>query len=99
MGVRGPGNSQRQEVLRRILASHRHLLGLINEVLNYAKVETGSIRYDIRDVPLREAIAAAESLVAPQARAKKLTLAVADGPPSLVARADPEKVQIGRAHV
>jgi signal transduction histidine kinase len=41
MGIRGPITPQQREDLARIQASQRHLLGLINEVLNYAKLETG----------------------------------------------------------
>ncbi len=93
MGIRGPVTPQQQEDLRRIQNSQRHLLGLINEVLNYAKLETGTVHYDIAEVPLREALAAAESLVAPQARAKRLALVVDDGPPSLAVLADAEKLR------
>jgi hypothetical protein len=42
MGIRGPVTAQQREDLARIQASQRHLLGLINEVLNYAKLETGA---------------------------------------------------------
>jgi PAS domain S-box-containing protein len=93
MGIRGPVTPQQREDLRRIQNSQRHLLGLINEVLNYAKIETGSVHYDVADVPVREALSAAESLVAPQARAKGLSLRVGDGAPSLAARADAEKLR------
>ncbi|HYH78346.1 MAG TPA: PAS domain-containing protein [Longimicrobium sp.] len=93
MGIRGPVTAQQVEDLRRIQTSQRHLLGLINEVLNYAKLETGTVHYEVEDVPLRQAVAAAESLVAPQARAKGLTLAVVRCPRELVARADGEKLR------
>jgi PAS domain S-box-containing protein len=93
MGIRGPVTPQQREDLQRIQTSQRHLLGLINEVLNYAKLETGTVQYEVLDVPVRAAITAAESLVAPQARAKGLALVVADCPPELAARADPEKLR------
>jgi signal transduction histidine kinase len=93
MGIRGPVTPQQGEDLRRIQTSQRHLLGLINEVLNYAKLETGTVHYEVSDVPLREAMASAESLVAPQARAKGLTLAVAECPRGLAVRADGEKLR------
>jgi PAS domain S-box-containing protein len=93
MGIRGPVTAQQREDLRRIQMSQRHLLGLINEVLNYAKLETGTVHYDITDIPVREALSAAESLVAPQARTKGLTLVVAEPPASLIARADAEKLR------
>jgi signal transduction histidine kinase len=36
MGIRGPVTPEQHEDLHRIQSSQRHLLGLINEVLNYA---------------------------------------------------------------
>ena len=93
MGIRGPITPQQREDLRRVQTSQRHLLGLINEVLNYAKLETGSVHFDLADVPVRDALAAAEALVSPQARAKELALSVGPCPPAVAVRADPEKVR------
>jgi signal transduction histidine kinase len=93
MGIRGPITPQQREDLRRVQTSQRHLLGLINEVLNYARLETGTVHYDIGEVRMRDTLAAAEALVAPQAQAKELALAVEPCPPSVVARADAEKVR------
>jgi signal transduction histidine kinase len=93
MGIRGPITPQQREDLRRVQTSQRHLLGLINEVLNYAKLETGTVHYDVADVRLRDAIAGAEALVAPQAQSRQLALVVQPCPPELAVRADPEKVR------
>ncbi|HET6232055.1 MAG TPA: PAS domain-containing protein [Longimicrobiaceae bacterium] len=93
MGIRGAVTPQQAEDLRRIQQSQRHLLGLINEVLNYAKLETGTVHFEVEDVRIGEALAAAESLVAPQARAKGLALVVEAPAPMLAARADPEKLR------
>jgi signal transduction histidine kinase len=93
MGIRGPITPAQREDLARIQMSQRHLLGLINEVLNYAKVETGAVHYDLATVQVREVLNAAESLVAPQARAKGLTLAITECPPQLEARTDSEKLR------
>jgi PAS domain S-box-containing protein len=93
MGIRGPVTPAQREDLHRIRMSQRHLLGLINEVLSYAKIETGTVEFDLADVNVRDVLNAAESLVAPQARAKGLTLAVADCPTTLIARADSEKLR------
>ena len=92
-GIRGPVTEQQREDLRRISASQRHLLGLINDVLNYAKLETATVRYDPTDVRLREALASAEAHVAPQAQSKGLSLEIASCPADLVVRADAEKLQ------
>ncbi|MBW3630588.1 MAG: PAS domain S-box protein, partial [Gemmatimonadetes bacterium] len=93
MGLHGPVTAAQRDDLRRIQKSQQHLLGLINEVLNYAKLETGAVRYELSDVLVRDALTAAESLVAPQARAKSLALLVTECPPALSARVDGEKLR------
>jgi signal transduction histidine kinase len=93
MGIRGPVTAAQREDLHRIQVSQRHLLGLINEVLNYAKVETGSVRYELTTVRVRDALDAAEALVAPQTSAKGLELAIGVCPPDIAVRADAEKLR------
>jgi PAS domain S-box-containing protein len=93
MGIHGPVSEAQLKSLERIQLSQRHLLGLINEVLKYAKLETGTVEYDTVDIPLADAVSGAESLVSPQARAKDLTLVVAECPPDLIVRADAEKLR------
>ncbi|CAA9519410.1 MAG: Sensory box histidine kinase, partial [uncultured Thermoleophilia bacterium] len=93
MGIRGPVTDAQREDLGRIQRSQRHLLGLVNEVLNYAKLETGTVRYDVADVVVSESLAAAEGLVAPQARARGLALAAGECPADVTVRADPEKLR------
>jgi signal transduction histidine kinase len=93
MGLRGPVSPLQAEDLARIKAGQRHLLGLINEVLNYAKLETGTVYYDLADVAVGEALSSAEALVAPQANAKGLALQVDCPEPGLTVRADEEKLR------
>jgi signal transduction histidine kinase len=93
MGIHGPLTPRQVEALGRIQGSQRHLLGLINEVLNYAKLETGNVHYDISDVPVRAALTSAESLVMPQARARTISLRVAECDDHMTLRADAEKLR------
>jgi PAS domain S-box-containing protein len=93
LGIHGPVTAEQGAALGRIQRSQRHLLGLVNEVLNYAKLETGAVRYEIRDVAVCDAVTEAEGLILPQARAKGLALAIDDCPGSLTVRADPEKLR------
>ena len=93
LGIRGPVTDAQREDLGRIRQSQRHLLGLINQVLNHTRVESGAVRYDLADVRVADAIAAAEALVAPQIGARGLAYAVDACDPALAARADPEKLQ------
>jgi signal transduction histidine kinase len=93
LGIRGPVTEEQHADLERIQKSQRHLLGLINGVLNYARVEAGNVAYEVTDVRVDETLATCEALVAPQARARGLTLQVLPCPPALHVRADREKTQ------
>ncbi len=72
LGIRGPVTDQQLGDLDRIRRSQQHLLGLITDVLNFAKLEAGRVEYDVRDVPLAPVLEDVELLVGPQARARGL---------------------------
>ncbi|HZF68272.1 MAG TPA: PAS domain-containing protein [Gemmatirosa sp.] len=93
LGIRGPVTAQQREDLARIQKSQRHLLGLINGVLNYSRAEAGAVHYDVGDVPLAPVLATCETLIAPQARAKGISLRFAACQEPLTVRGDREKVQ------
>jgi signal transduction histidine kinase len=93
MGIRGPITPEQRSDLARIKQSQRHLLGLINQVLNYTRVESGIVHYDLADVPVQDSLTAAEALIMPQLHAAGLSYTVRDCNPSLRVRADAEKVQ------
>jgi PAS domain S-box-containing protein len=93
MGLRGPITPEQRVDLGRIQASQRHLLGLINQVLNYTRIETGTVQYDLSAIPVGEALAAAEALVIPQVRARGLTYLLGACDPALRVHADAEKLQ------
>ena len=93
LGIHGPVTDAQRSALARIQASQRHLLGLISGVLDYSRVEAGAVTYRIANVPVTEAVAEAEALVAPQLRAKGLGYAWSGAPPGLAVRADREKLQ------
>ena len=93
LGIRGPITPEQRTDLARIQQSQRHLLGLINQVLNYTRVDTGTVSYELSDVPVREALAAAEALIVPQLRAKELHYALGACAANVVVRADRDKLQ------
>ena len=95
LGLRGPVTPEQRADLARIQRAQRHLLGLINGVLNYARVEAGAVHYDVADVELDEVLATCEALMAPQVSARGLVLAYpADAAArALRVRADRDKVQ------
>ena len=93
LGVRGPVTEEQRLDLERIQRSQRHLLGLINEVLNYARIETGNVQYDIADVPVEEVLSTAEALVAPQAGSRGLHLDRDRCDSEITAACDRDKLQ------
>jgi len=93
LGIHGPVSGQQREALARIQRSQMMLLGLINQVLNYARLETGNVRYEVTPIPLREAIRSAEGLIAPQMRAAGLQFECTPCADDVVVCADGEKLQ------
>jgi PAS domain S-box-containing protein len=93
MGIRGPVTQAQSEDIGRIKRSGRHLLTVINDILNFAKLEAGQVEFDIQDVRIGEAVSEMEALIAPQVLAKGLTLDYESCDPSLTARADRDKLQ------
>lgn len=61
---------QVQEYLRKIALSSKHLLGLINDVLDISKIESGKMTLHIAPVSLREVMESIVNIIQPQVRAK-----------------------------
>lgn len=67
MQIDGPLTESQEEHLRRIRASSRHLLGLVEDVLDLTKIEAGGIRVERAPVGVGDTVQAALELVEPQA--------------------------------
>jgi len=91
--IHGPVTEAQRHAIARIQQSQRHLLGLINQVLNYTRIDAGAVRYSIEDVPVVEAVATAEALMLPQIRARGVAYALDPSPPGIAVRADRDKLQ------
>ena len=93
LGLRGPVTAEQRQDLERIDRSQRHLLSLINDILNFAKIEAGHVDVVARPVPLAEVLASVEPLVAPQLRAKAQRYTDDSAVCDATVLADPEKVR------
>jgi signal transduction histidine kinase len=76
MGLGGPVTAEQQQTLARIDRAQRHLLGLITDILNYARLESGRVEYDVRPIELAALVADVVPIVEPQIAARGLTLTV-----------------------
>ncbi|HEX6053706.1 MAG TPA: ATP-binding protein, partial [Gemmatimonadaceae bacterium] len=92
MGIHGPITDAQRDALVRISRSQAHLLTLINDVLNFARVDAGQVQFEIRDVPVQETLASLEALIAPQVRTRGIRFEVQPCDPALTARADRDKL-------
>lgn len=70
----GPLNEKQQHYTHNIWTSGKHLLDLINDILDLSKVEAGKIELHMETFSLREALVAALTLVRPQAAKKRISL-------------------------
>jgi PAS domain S-box-containing protein len=93
MGVHGPLNAEQAQDIARIRRSNQHLLTLINDVLNFAKVDAGQTEYRLTAVPVDETLRDTESMIAPQILKKGLHYLYKGGDKSFSVLADPEKLQ------
>ena len=74
MGLYGPVTDGQREALERIGRAQRHLLGLINNVLNLTRIETGRVEYRIQPVLVSSVLGDLASLVEPQFAAREISL-------------------------
>jgi len=75
-GAVGDTNEQQQDFLSAILRNGRHLLGLINSVLDLAKIEAGRMTLELAPTDLRDAITHAVTDTASLRTAKRQTCTV-----------------------
>jgi signal transduction histidine kinase len=89
----GELTSEQEEFLIDVLSSSRHLLSLINDLLDLAKVEAGKLELELSEVRIRELLANSLMMVKEKALKHQLRLAVdLDGVPEVL-QADERKIK------
>jgi signal transduction histidine kinase len=92
MGLRGPVTESQHADLGRVRTNQLHLAALITEILNFARVGSGSVTYALSDINACDALKHASELIEPLIGQQGLVFDGISGDPTIVARADPEKV-------
>jgi signal transduction histidine kinase len=92
-GIRGPVTDEQMLDLERIKRSQRHLLSLINDVLNFAKLQAGSVAVVADPVDLNALVGEIEALVTPQLLEKHLDYRYVPGSGDCIAIGDAEKIE------
>jgi PAS domain S-box-containing protein len=72
LGIRGPLTREQESDLERIRRSQRHLLGIVNDLINFSSIEAGRIVYDIRPLDLGQIVDSVRAMVEPQAAVKEI---------------------------
>jgi PAS domain S-box-containing protein len=89
-----PLSQEHADSVEQIIKGGRHLLGLINEVLDIGRIETGTLTLTMRPVELGEVVASAAELIAPVAAAHGVEVRVDhESVGNLVVTADRERLQ------
>jgi len=92
LGLGGPVTQEQSDYLDRIRRSQQHLLGIINDILNFSRIEAGQIVYDIRPILAQDVVESVMPMVQPQAAAKGLALHMSV-PASVCVAADRGKLE------
>jgi signal transduction histidine kinase len=93
LGLRGPVTPEQQIDLDRIKRSHAYLLGLIEDVLNFVKLDAHQTEFHTRDVSVDEIMRDVETLLAPQMKTAGISYSYHGCDAGLSVCADPDKTQ------
>jgi PAS domain S-box-containing protein len=93
LGVRGPITPEQADDVRRIRNASQYLLSIINDLLNFTRLDAGHVEFRTQDVSVAAAIADAQPLIAMHLRDKSLSFVFEGCPEGLTVRADRERLQ------
>jgi signal transduction histidine kinase len=93
LGVVGPLTDAQKEHLERVRASSQHLLTLVDDILDLAKVEAGRLEMEYERSPVSGTIASALALVAPQATRRQIMVERKGNEEATFYVGDPDRVR------
>jgi signal transduction histidine kinase len=93
MQVAGELNTEQLAYVRDVLDAGRHLLSVINDILDLSKVEAGKMELELTEFSLRQALEAGLTMHADRAARAGVALGLALDPQDITVRADERKVR------
>jgi signal transduction histidine kinase len=92
-GIEGPVTERQRVSLARIKANQQHLLKLITEILNFVRIESGRMEYNLGPVSLNHAFKDVAEMLSGAVAQKDLILDVVFSDTDVVAWGDPDRVR------
>lgn len=93
MGLHGALTEQQLDAINRIKRAHQSLLRLVEDVLSFARIESGRLQYSFDDVPLDLTLSTLEAFISPQLGKRGLSYDYQPVDPAVTAWADREKFE------
>jgi PAS domain S-box-containing protein len=93
LGISGPVTDPQVEQLQRIRRSQQHLLRVINDILNFSRVEAAQLSYDYAKVSMAQVVESVGQMILPQAAKKGIRFEQPHCDASLRTWADQAKVE------
>ena len=93
LGIEGPVTEKQHAALTRIRANQEHLLGLITEILNFVRIESGRMEYRNAEISMTHALADVAAMLSAVIGEKGLVLEMSGGEANVMAWGDPDRVR------
>jgi len=93
MGVHGAMTQAQREPLERVDRAQQHILGIINSLLDYARIESGRLEYSIETIRLTDVVSDVTNMIDSQLAAKQLAFETRAPAEAVLVSADREKLR------
>jgi PAS domain S-box-containing protein len=93
LGIRGSMSAEQLADVHRIHEAYDHLTHIVDDLLSYSKLTSGTLTLDISEIAVVDSVRAMTSLIDPQAQAKQVAIEVEPGDATLVVHADGERLR------
>lgn len=93
LGIRGSMSVEQLGDVRRIHGAYSHLAHIVDDLLSYSKLTSGTLTLDVGEIAVGDAVRAMTSLIDPQAQMKNVAVEIEPADSSLVVLADSERLR------